>query len=101
MKNPLKVMITLCFIMQGVASAQEWSSHQPSSQGFKAQDPGWNVSTRPSFRPFEPIALPRLVVVPVIRIQNHNVYYQLSYEHYQRHYRHLERRQHLDRRFYR
>ena len=92
MKNPLKVMITLCFIMQGVASAQEWSSHQPSSQGFKAQDPGWNVSTRPSFRPFEPIALPRIIVVPVIQSHNPNLYYQQRYERYHRHYRHLERR---------
>ena len=100
MKNLLKVMITLCFIIQGAASAEQWSSHQPSSPDFKGQDRGWNVSTRPSFRPFEPISLPRIVVVPVIRIHNPSVYYQQSYEHYQRHYRHLERR-HLDRRFYR
>jgi hypothetical protein len=91
MKNLLKVMITLWIGLQGMAFAEEWGTNHPSSASFRSSNSGWAVSTRPNFRPFEPIALPKVVIVPVIRNPNPNVYRE-RYGHFQHHYRHLERR---------
>ena len=92
MRNIFKIMVILGLALQGTAFAEEWSTHSPSSQSFKTHEHGWSVSTRPQFRPFDPIVMPRVVIVPVIQTQNRNVYYRERYDHFQRHYRHLERR---------
>ena len=92
MKSLLKIMLILGLALQGAAFAEEWSTRTPSTQGVKANEHGWSVSIRPQFRPFDPIVMPRVVIVPVIRNQNPNLYYRERYDHFQRHYRHLERR---------
>ena len=92
MKSLLKIMFILGLALQGAAFAEEWSTHSPSSQSFKTNEHGWSVSTRPQFRPFDPIIMPRVMIVPVIQTKNPNVYYRERYDHFQRHYRRLERR---------
>ena len=92
MKSLLKIMFILGLALQGAAFAEEWSTHSPSSQSFKTNEHGWSVSTRAQFRPFDPIIMPRVMIVPVIQTKNPNVYYRERYDHFQRHYRRLERR---------
>jgi len=92
MKNLLKIMITLVLSLQGIAFAEEWGTHHPTSERFRANKHGWNVSTRPQFRPFDPIVMPRVIVVPVIRSPNPHAYYRERYGNFQHHYRHSERR---------
>jgi hypothetical protein len=92
MKNLLKIMITLVLNLQGIAFAEEWGTHHPTSERFRANKHGWNVSTRPQFRPFDPIVMPRVIVVPVIRSPNPHAYYRERYGNFQHHYRHSERR---------
>jgi len=92
MKNLFKIMVILGLALQGAAFAEEWSTHSPSSQGFKAHDHGWRVSTRPQFRPFDPIALPKVVVVPIVRTPGPSISYRERYGHFQHHYRNFDRR---------
>ncbi|MEI7426364.1 MAG: hypothetical protein WCK68_00020 [Betaproteobacteria bacterium] len=72
MKHIIKAFIVFSMFVHGVANSETWSTNPSNSASFKASRHGWEASSKEHYRPFAPIQIPKVIIVPSIRVYPHN-----------------------------
>jgi hypothetical protein len=88
MKFIIKFFVLIGLLSGTVSYAHESSSEPMPSKTFQAKNHGWRASTVPPNRIFIPLEVPRVIIVPPIRIRPN---YDSSYRRYQELHRHMHR----------
>jgi hypothetical protein len=71
MKFIIKIFILTGLLSGGMSYAHESGSEPMPGKTFQAKNHGWRASTLGSNRIFIPVEVPRVVIVPPIRIRPH------------------------------
>ena len=93
MKHLIKAFVVLSMLVSSVAYSETWSTNPSDSASFKVSRHGWEASSKEYYRPFTPIQIPKVSIVPSIRVYPH--YPELRERNYGYRYynhRHLHRR---------
>jgi len=72
MKHLIKAFVVFSMLVHGVANSETWSTNPSDSTSFKASRHRWEASTKEYYRPFTPIHIPKVSIVPSIRVYPHN-----------------------------
>ena len=72
MKHLINAFVVFSMLLNGVAYSETWSTKPSSdSASFKVSRHGWEASSKEYYRPFAPINLPKVNIVPSVRIYPH------------------------------